>query len=206
MKHESRHQCLIYEGPPSHKLKLVANILNHKLNEGYRCLYLNSAPMVAGMRSTLAAMGVDVASEVSKASIVLSSDSVSEGKEFIVDVMLAKLEEFLNQALKDGYKGLWASGDMTFEFGPQKDFSKLLEYELKLEEMIHSRKELCGVCQYHCDTLPKDAIRQSLLVHSNIVINETLTIINPHYLKSSWPTDLSTNNKLDEIITNICRH
>lgn len=206
MKHESRHQCLIYEGPPSHKLKLVANILNHKLNEGYRCLYLNSAPMVAGMRSTLAAMGVDVASEVSKSNIVLSSDSVSEGKEFIVDVMLAKLEEFLNQALKDGYKGLWASGDMTFEFGPQKDFSKLLEYELKLEEMIHSRKELCGVCQYHCDTLPKDAIRQSLLVHSNIVINETLTIINPHYLKSSWPTDLSTNNKLDEIITNICRH
>jgi len=161
--------------------------------------------MVAGMRSTLAAMGVDIVSEVAKSSIILSSDSVSEGEEFIADVMIAKLEDFLNQALKDGYKGLWASGDMTFEFGPRKDFSKLLEYELKLEEMMHRRKELCGVCQYHSDNLPKDAMRQGLLVHSHVVINETLTMFNPHYLSSSWPADLSTSSKLDEMITNICR-
>jgi hypothetical protein len=197
-----RHQCLIYEGSPSQKLKLVATMLQRKLKEGYRCLYLNSAPMVAGMCSTLAAIGVDVESELSKTSIILSSDT---GEEFNGDVMLAKLEDSLNQAMKDGFKGLWASGDMTFEFGPRKDFSKLLEYELKLEELFHRRKELCGVCQYHLDTLPMNAMRQSLLVHSNIVINETLTIINPHYMKSSWPTDLSTSNKLDEMITNICK-
>ncbi len=205
-KHESRHQCLIYDGSPSHKLKIVATILQRKLNEGYRCLYLNSAPMVAGLCSTLAAMGVDVAAVVSKNSIILSSDTLSPGEEFIGAVMLAKLEEYLDQALKDGYKGLWASGDMTYEFGPQKDFSKLLEYELKLEELIHRRKELCGVCQYHSDTLPKDALHQSLLCHSNIVINETLTIINPYYLKSSWPTDPRTSNKLEEMITNIRSH
>ncbi len=203
MIHEPRHQCLIYEGAPSNKLKLVASILQHKLNEGYRCLYLNSAPMVAGMCSTLVAMGVDIASEVSKTSIILSSDSVLEGEEFVVDVMLAKLEDSLNQALKDGYKGLWASGDMTFEFGPRKDFSKLLEYELKLEELMHRRKELCGVCQYHCDSLPKDAMRQSLFVHSGIIVNETLTMISPHY-RESWPADLDTSNKLDELITSIC--
>ncbi len=36
---------------------------------------------------------------------------------FDVPMMLANLEEALDQALRDGYKGLWATGDMTWEFG-----------------------------------------------------------------------------------------
>jgi hypothetical protein len=201
---DSRHQCLIYNGAPSRKLSLLAEVLKSKLVEGYRCLYLNSLPMVAGMRSTLAAMDIDVA-ELEKDSLILSSDTVLPGKSFDGEVMLGQLEDLLDQALKDGYKGLWASGDMTWEFGPAKDFDKLMEYELGLEKMFHRRTELCGICQYHQDSLPHDAMRQSLLIHPTIVINETLKIINPHYLKSSWPTDLIINEKLDETIAELCK-
>ena len=146
MEPESRHQCLIYEGAPSQKLQILAAIIQQKLDDGYRCLYLNSVPMVAGMRSTLAAMGIDIAAEIVKERLVLSSEPVSSGGDFDSKVMLDKLEDSLDQALKDGYKGLWASGDMTWEFGPGKDFSKLMEYELGLEEIFSRRKELCGVC------------------------------------------------------------
>ena len=201
---ESRHQCMIYKGSPSQKLHILAGILQNKLHEGYRCLYLNSAPMVAGMRSTLAAMDIDIA-EVTKDRLILSSDPVSSGREFDSEAMLEKLEDMLDNAIKDGYKGLWASGDMTWEFGPSKDFSKLMEYELGLEKVFRRRKELCGICQYHHDSLPQDAMRQSLLIHPTIVINETLKIINPYYLKSNWPTDLQTHEKLDEMITDLCR-
>jgi len=200
MEPQSRHQCLIYGGPPSQKLPILAAIIQHKLNEGYRCLYLNSAPMVAGMGSTLAAMGIDVASETAKARLVLSSEPVSLGGNFNTELMLGQLENALDQALNDGFKGLWASGDMTWEFGSAKDFSKLLEYELRLEEMFSKRKELCGVCQYHQDTLPQEVMRQSLLVHQSIVISDTLSRINPHYLKSAWPADLNISNELDEMI------
>lgn len=201
---EPRHQCFIYEGSPSEKLTILAAIIQRKLDEGYRCLYLNSTPMVAGMRSTLAARGIDVVTEIAKARLVLSSEPVSSGGDFNIQVMLSKLEDSLNQALIDGYKGLWASGDMTWEFAPGKDFSKLMDYELRLEELFSKRKELCGICQYHEDTLPEDAMRQSLLIHPSIVINETLSKINPHYRKSSWPTDLITVNKLDETIDELC--
>jgi hypothetical protein len=160
--------------------------------------------MVAGMRSTLAAMDIDIA-DVTKDSLILSSDPVSSGWEFNSEAMLGKLEDLLDQSIKDGYKGLWASGDMTWEFGPSKDFSKLMEYEFGLEEMFRSRKELCGICQYHHDTLPEDAMRQSLLIHPTLVINETLKIINPYYLKSKWPIDLYTHKKLDEMISDLCR-
>ena len=200
---ESRHQCVIYKGSPSQKLPMLAAILQGKLKEGYRCLYLNSAPMVAGLRSTLAAMDMDVAA-ISKDSLILSSDPVSAG-EFNSEIMLGKLEDMLDQAIKDGYKGLWASGDMTWEFGPEKDFSKLMEYELGLEEIFRRRKELCGICQYHHDTLPQDAIRQSLLIHPTLVVSETLKFINPQYLKSGWPIDLNTREKLDEMIAELCK-
>src|SRR6185312_695191 len=136
MEHENRHQCMIYKGSPSQKLPMLAAIVKQKLDEGYRCLYLNSAPMVAGMRSTLAALDVDVESELAKERLILSSEPVSPGGVFNSKLMLTQLEDSLNQALSDGYKGLWASGDMTWEFGPEKDFSKLLEYELGLEEIF----------------------------------------------------------------------
>jgi hypothetical protein len=69
MEHEPRHQCLIYDGPPSQKLSSLAEMIKRKLAEGYRCLYLNSPPMVAGMRSTLSALDIDVASEIAKSRI-----------------------------------------------------------------------------------------------------------------------------------------
>jgi hypothetical protein len=205
MEPESRHQCLIYDGAPSRKLHILATILQRKLNEGYRCLYLNSAPMVAGMRSTLSAMGIEVALEVSKTSLVLSSEPVSPDSGFDGEAMLRNLEDSLDQALNDGYKGLWATGDMTWEFGPGRDFSKLLEYEWGLEELFRRRKELSGICQYHQDTLPQDAMRQSLLTHPTIVINETLNRINPHYLRSARPVEMNTSHQLDEMIAALCK-
>jgi hypothetical protein len=195
-----RHQCLIYDGSPSQKLPVLAAIIQEKLDEGYRCLYLNSPTMVAGMGSTLAAIGLDIASQTGSGRLILSSDQVLDDGNFNSELMLAKLEELLDQALNDGYKGLWASGDMTWEFGPKKDFSKLLEYEFALEEVFARRKELCGICQYHNDSLPVDVMRQGLLAHSSVVISDTLKRVNPLYLKSSWPPDENTKQKLDEAL------
>ena len=180
MNSTPRHQCLIYEGSPSRQLAAVAALLRQKLNENYRCLYLNSPVMVAGVRSYLAAAGIDVAHEVGKASLVLSSDQrhLVEGH-FNVDRMMCTLEDALDQAMNDGYDGLWATGDMTWELGPRADFSKLLEYEWRLETFFRTHPALSGICQYHADTLPHHVLRQGLLSHPSIFVNETLSHINP---------------------------
>src|SRR5689334_19453136 len=137
MQDLARHQCLIYSGSPARHLSSLAALIRHKLDDGVRCLYLNSRPMVAGMRSYLAAAGVNVAAEVEKGSLVLSFDQkhLVEGH-FDPDLMLHSLEEAVQLALSDGYKGLWASGDMTWEFGSMKEMAKLLEYEWKLEDLF----------------------------------------------------------------------
>ena len=123
MEQSLRHQCLIYEGSPTAHLPVLVSLIRHKLNENHRCLYLNSPPMVAGLRSFLLAAGVDVPHEIMKGSLVLSSATghLLNGR-FDVDHMLSMLNQAVDQALDAGYKGLWATGDMSWEFGPEKTF------------------------------------------------------------------------------------
>ena len=163
--------------------------------------------MVTGMRSYLFAAGTDVMKEIVKGSLVLSSNNAHlvEGR-FIIDRMLERLEEAVNQALHDGYQGLWATGDMSREFGPERDFSKLLEYEWRLEEFFQTQPALSGVCQYHADTLPREVLRHGLLTHPSLYINETLSRVNPHYVERKlFPVQLTNSTALDRAIRDLCK-
>jgi len=199
---ELRHQCLIYNGAPSSQLPMFASLVRQKLAEGWRCLYLNRPPMVAGLRSSLAAIGVDVAAEVTERRLILSSDSTAAASgSFDINQMLGFLENGLTQSIADGFKGLWASGDMSWEFGAENNFAKLLEYEYQLEKLFRRKPRLWGICQYHRDSLPVDALRHGLLSHRSIFINETLSRTNPHYLPSGCLEDCKVSNReLDQAI------
>ncbi len=89
-----RHQCLIYEGSPSRQLPALAALVRQKLDENFRCLYMNSPVMVAGIRCYLAAAGIDIAHELEKTSLVLSSaqQHLIKGR-FDVDRMMQTLED-----------------------------------------------------------------------------------------------------------------
>ena len=203
MKIIPRHQCMIYAGSPAPHLPSLAALVRQKLNENYRCLYLNSPPMVAGMRSYLFAAGVDVTQEVNNNRLMLSSSTEHlEKRHFDVDRMITMLNEALTHALRDVYQGLWATGDMSWEFGPEKDFSKLLEYEWRLEELFQRNPCLSGICQYHTDTLPHRAVRQGLLTHQSILINHTLSRLNAYYIErdsARIPSDID----LDHVIAGL---
>lgn len=181
-----RHQCMIYEGSPVKHLPGIAWLLAQKLNSNVRCLYLNSPAMVAGVRSYLAAAGINVAGEAEKGSLVLSSDEshLVNGR-FDVDRMIVLLEDAIDKALDDGYDGLFATGDMTWEFGPEKNFAKLKEYEERLEQVFQARPELQGICQYHTQTLPPDIAEIGLRTHRACYINQTLSLMNQHYTAST---------------------
>jgi hypothetical protein len=180
----SRHQCLIYEGPPSRNLPALVAVIKQKLQENYRCLYLDSPPIIAGMRSYLAAADVDVVYQIAKSNLVLSSDRshLTPAGQFDIEGMMSTLKDAIDQALSDGYAGLWATGDMTWEFGFNRDFSKLVEYEWRLEEFIHQNPAIGGICLYHSDTLPREVLRQGLMTHKSLFINQTLSRINPNYV------------------------
>jgi hypothetical protein len=192
-----RHQCLVYEGAPSRHLDSLAQTLIERIGANRRCLYLNSPAMVAGMRSRLSAMGFDLNAhtltaqalntqalntQAKKGALVLSSDNTHlVGGKFDVARMLSLLADSLRQALDDGYDGLWATGDMTWELGGERNFDKLVAYERGLEEFMKNNPALSGVCQYHRDTLPLHAVKTAMETHPASYVNATLSQFNPAY-------------------------
>lgn len=196
---------MIYEGAPSRQLPALAALMREQLREGRRCLYLNSPPMVSGLRSYLAAAGVDVAQEVLNGNLLVSSDRGHlSGSSFDVGRMMDMLEDAISQALNDGYHGLWATGDMTWELGPEQDFSKLLEYEWQLEELFLRHPSLSGICQYHSDSLPKQAVRDGFVSHASLFVNETLSRVNPYYRRNESELGMPANQtELDAAIARL---
>ena len=177
-----RHQCLVYSGSPNLHLRPVSLVMCDKLKRRHRCIYLNSAPMVAGMGSYLAAAGVDVDQEVRESNLILSSERPHLANDrFDVDGMLESLRSELERALREGYAGLWATGDMTWEMGPDQDVAKLAEYERRLDEFLRTHPQMGGICQYHANTLQKEVVDQAMRVHPAFFINETLSILNPQF-------------------------
>lgn len=177
-----RHQCLIYKGAPSQYLDTLAKTIIEKLKANYRCLYLNSPAMVAGMRSRLVAMGLDLLRCFERGDLILSSSQshLVNGR-FEVEEMMTLLSEAVDQALADGYAGLWATGDMTWEIGGEKNLDKLMEYERRLEEFMQTNPALSGICQYHRDTLPPNAVLTALETHQMVYVDSTISWLNPEY-------------------------
>jgi len=170
-------------GSPSRHIPMIAAVIKARLEQHHRCLYFNSKPMVAGLQSNLAEIGVDVARETANNSLVFSSHlgHLSEDQTFDIDRMIATLEDTLNQTLRDGYVGLWTSGDVAWEFGPKGDFGQLLQYEMQIEDFVRTHAEISGICLYHAGVLPPDAMRTGHEVHPSFFISETQSRLNPAY-------------------------
>ena len=177
---------MIYEGSPSSQLPGLAAVAKQKLRANNRCLFLDCPAMAEGFQSYLAAAGVDVAHEIKRGALVVSSDPshLANGR-FDVDRMLGMITTALAQALEDGYTALWATGDMMWEFGNERNLEKLLEYECRLEELLARHPELCGICRYHRDVLPVRAVQAALYTHPTVYLNETLSRINPFYTQAA---------------------
>lgn len=104
--------------------------------------------MVTGIRPSLLAGRIDVTKEVVSGRLVPSSSStrLTDGH-FTIDRLIGRLEKALDQALYDSYHRLWGTGDMPLKFGPERDCSKLLDYEWRLEERLRSHQAPSGICQ-----------------------------------------------------------
>jgi len=178
----SRHKCLIYDGDPSEQLPVVVPLLMDGLQENWRCLYLGSPDAVQMVGAALASKGVDTTRETDRAALVLSSDRshLIDGK-FEPNAMVDGLCASIDQAVKDGFQGLCATGDMRWELGADENFDRLLEYEARLEKVFRE-KPLWGICQYHRNMVPAQAIRDALVSHQSAYIGDRLNRDNLFYV------------------------
>jgi len=177
-----RHTCLIYDGSPTAHINYLMSLMVLRLKMRFRCMFLGSPAMVAAAFTGLSGAGIDPLDEMKRGSLILTSDrSYLKDGVFDSDIMLGMLGQAVDRAVKDGYEGLWATGDMTWELGAEDNLSEVLKYECGLEKMFREKPALEGICQYSQKTLPSQVIADALLTHSAVFVNETLFGANLSY-------------------------
>lgn len=182
----SRHKCLVYDGHPREQLPVVVPLLRNGLRDGYRCLYLGDPETVDMVEAALERRDVDVSAELRRGALILTSDrSHLKDGDFDPRAMVEMLRRTVDDAVRDGFTGLCATGDMRWELGDDRNFRRLLEYEALLEK-VFSEKPLMGVCQYRRDILPARAIEDALLAHRSVHVGTDLNRDNLFYM----PPDL----------------
>jgi hypothetical protein len=159
----------------------LAAAAKSKLRSNYRCIFVDSAAIVANMRMNLHEVGVDVAGEINHGSLILSVNQQLIDGRFDPTGMMQFLGDTLEQGLRDGYSGVWATGDMSCEIRPVHDLENFLEYERQMEQFMHDHPQFSGICQYHVDALSEETVCHGLRIHPTIFMNEGLSLINPYY-------------------------
>jgi signal transduction histidine kinase len=178
----SRHKCLIYDGDPSEQLPVIVPLLMKGLAEDNRCLYLGDWETIHMVDSALQARGVDTTQEASRGALLFSSDrSHLAGGGFDPQAMVDMLRQLIDDAVRDGFTGLCATGDMRWELGTDKNFERLMEYEALLEQVFRE-KPLQGICQYHRSTVPPQAVQDALLTHRSTYVGDVLNRDNLFYV------------------------
>lgn len=205
MNSASHHQCLIYEGSPAQQFPALASILDRKMKENYRCLYWASPSMASDFRSFLIAQGIDVERETARGTLLFTSgqDHLLDGRQFDAKSTVQMLATMLEQSLRDGYEGFWGTGDIAWEFGPNRDFSKLVEYENQLDNYFSQNANIGGVCQYCADTLPRDVVRKGLLTHPRLIVDESSSLASFWYSPVTSLQNPELESELDSVIDHI---
>jgi signal transduction histidine kinase len=179
---ESRHKCLIYDGHPSQQLPVVVPFLAAGLQTNWRCLYLGSPEMVQMVDGALRQRAVDTTSEMKRGALLFSSERGQlESGSFDPRAMVDGLCQLIDDATRDGFEGLCATGDMRWELGSDENFDRLVEYEALLEQ-IFREKPLLGMCQYHRDVIPARTLRDALVTHRSTYIGDALNQDNLFYM------------------------
>lgn len=111
-----------------------------------------------------------------------------------IAAIFANVERLVRAALADGYAGLFASGDMHWEFGSGRNLEKLLDYETRLEQLFSTVPAFYAICQYHRDILPATALQAAFYTHQTIYVNSTLALLNAHHGKSSTLREMPPEN------------
>lgn len=175
-----QHGCVIF-GSPQEQVGFTVPFLALGLKRGERSIFVGDDDSVRRVQDGLRATGVDVDAETRRNRLVLISErSYLDHGRFSPDKMLGFLQDAYDSALADGMTALRATGDVSWEVGPRKDFEDVVHYEALLDLFV-TDKRLIGMCQYPRYSCPSEVVAGILTTHRLASVDSDLCV-NPHYV------------------------
>ena len=164
------HICSIYD-TEDEQFAIASEYLSDGLRNGERCLYAaDSRATLNRFRSALAAADIDVADALRRRAFIEATHAEVHlaGGRFDCEQMLRLLNEAVETALNDGFKGLRTCGDMSWLLMECEGREQVRDYEALLNPFFKNVRG-AGMCLYDRRRLPKHVIDAALDTHPTLV-------------------------------------
>lgn len=162
------HACWCYRSLQEHRAGMTA-FIRHGLERGSKVLCLADAVPVSTVARDLGRAGVDPRERIARGQLILLSlaEGYGRGGAFDPARQLELYRQLLDRARAEGYRGLWITGDGTWELrGELPGSERALEYEQLVERFLATTADALALCQYDAAEALPDAAGQLRSVHN----------------------------------------
>ncbi len=182
--------------PGSHILQLynkvgeitgvTAKLLESGLTMQEKCLFAGSEASVQELTDMLRKAGIDLAAMIQSGQMVFISDrdALLVGKRFDPYHLLSTHQTFIAQALREGWKAVRISMDMTWLTGEIASAEQILKYEAASDAVFtFQNAPIIALMHYDYSKLPGLLVVELLKLHPIAVVGKFIKR-NPYYLNS----------------------
>lgn len=197
------HVCGLY-ATPEEQLAAAVEYIRAGLDRGERCLYVCCEHGLKEFRAALRRSGINVAAEERRGALVLVTKHQGhlKGGTFNPDQMISMLHDAVEDALKAGFTGLAAAGDMLWLLDEAPGSERIAEYEARLNDFYKNNRAL-GLCLYNRTKIPDATLDHGLATHEYIRIEGPILLHNPFY---EAPATAATRRAHPEDVENKVRY
>jgi MEDS: MEthanogen/methylotroph, DcmR Sensory domain len=176
------HFAIIYDRPDE-QLDFIVPYLRFGLERGEKSVYIYDDNTAETVIAAMERHGIDVAAATASGalSIITKSHAYLKNGDFDPDWMVDFLAQAVEDAKKEGFPAVRASGEMTWALGPAGDaHDRLVEYECKLNAFF-SGYDMGGICQYNRRRFHAQTLMHVIHTHRKIVFRGEVCQ-NPYYI------------------------
>jgi hypothetical protein len=190
-----RHICVPFE-TESEKENAVLSLFHEGLARGKRCLFVGTRAEYERLGVQLEENGICSLRAESRGALLYMTreEAYLDKGAFDPNVVLGRIERWINESLGDGFTGLCATGELVDV--PSDDlWRQIVWYEAQINEYF-SRLPLVGLCRYGRATIPAHRVQDVLRNHP-IAIVRGETCDNPFYERPDVALSSDSGARLD---------
>ena len=175
------HVCTLFTSREE-QVNAAIDYIRGGLARGERCLYVCGEQTPDEFRAELRDAGIDASAEEKRGALILITkrEGHLKGGSFKASRMIDMLTRAVADALKAGFAGLCAAGDMTWLLDEAPGSHEIVEYEALLNHFYSSNRAL-GLCQYNRNRLSAKILDTCLATHRHIRVEGPMLLENPFY-------------------------
>ena len=175
------HVCTLFSSREE-QLTAAIDYIRGGLERGERCLYVCGEQSPDEFRTELRRARISVEDEEKRGALILITkrEGHLKGGTFSAAKMIEMLRGAVDDALKAGFNGLCAAGDMTWLLDEAPGSQEIVEYEALLNHFYADSRAL-GLCQYNRRTLPAKILDTCMATHKHIRVAGPMIVENPFY-------------------------